>query len=77
VRRHLVQIGLAWLAILFAWGMFIGMMGGSWVNVAIVAIIFPIVLVIVMVPHVLTWAGDILMRGLCRLRGVDPPQRYD
>jgi hypothetical protein len=56
--RHLITIGLAWLIILSAWSLFSWLVGASWASPAIIALLFPIVLVIAMVPFFLTWVAD-------------------
>jgi hypothetical protein len=58
VVKHLIQIGLAWLIILFAWSLFSWLVGASWVGPGIIALLFPVVLIIVMVPFLLTWIAD-------------------
>ena len=58
MAAHLIQIGLAWLSIIIVWSLFSWLMGASWVGPAIIALLFPIVLGIVMVPYLLTWIGD-------------------
>jgi len=46
--RHLIQIELAWLIILFAWSLFGWLVGASWMGPRL-SLLLPVVLVIVMV----------------------------
>jgi hypothetical protein len=62
MKAHLIQIGLAWLIVLIVWSLFSWLMGADWVGPAIIAILFPVVLGIVMVPYLLTWIADKVRR---------------